>query len=142
MEAAPRSATDGILLHQAIADRLGLHVTDLRCLQALGAAGRATAGELAERTGLTTGAVTRLIDRLESAGWVARSPDAEDRRRVIVTPIASRMEAAAPFYSRVAAGWRDILSGYDDEALALLVDLFDKMHAMSTREIARVRCET
>lgn len=137
--AAPRSATDGILLHQAVADRLALHVTDLRCLQALAEAGQATAGELAERTGLTTGAVTRLVDRLVAAGWVRREHDTADRRKVIVTPVAEKVATIGPLYAGVAAGWKEIVSHYDDAELALVLDLFERLHVMSMREIARLR---
>src|SRR4029450_8679077 len=67
--AAQTSTTDGILFHQAIADRIGLHVTDLRCLNVLAQAGALTAGELGQQLGLgTTGAVTRMVDRLTRGG--------------------------------------------------------------------------
>src|SRR5947199_8239075 len=93
---AQRAATDGILFHQAVADRLGLHVSDLRCLNILLDAGSLPAGEIGERTGLTTGAVTRMVDRLEQAGYVHRGPDPADRRRVIVSPVAERLATIAP----------------------------------------------
>src|SRR5215470_10658835 len=88
---AQRAATDGILFHQAVADRLGLHVSDLRCLTILYETGSVSAGELGERTGLTTGAVTRMIDRLERTGYVRREPDPADRRRVIVSPVPGQI---------------------------------------------------
>src|SRR5262245_29900394 len=73
-----------IMFHQAIADRLGMNVTDHKCADLLERNGPMTAGELAEQTGLTTGAITGVIDRLEQAGFVRRAPDPGDRRRVIV----------------------------------------------------------
>src|SRR5437762_12824741 len=83
---AQRAAADGILFHQAVADRLGLHVSDLRCLNVLMEAGSAPAGEIGERTGLTTGAGTRMVDRLERAGYGRREPDPAARRPVLVPP--------------------------------------------------------
>src|SRR6516225_8343013 len=64
--------TAAIMFHQAVADRLGLNPTDHKCLDLVHRAGGATAGDLAEWTGLTTGAITGLIDRLERAGFVRR----------------------------------------------------------------------
>src|SRR5579863_9203972 len=73
-----------ILFHQAVADHLGMLVTDHKCADILLRAGPITAGELAERTGLTTGAITGVIDRLEKAGFARRAKDPNDRRRVII----------------------------------------------------------
>src|SRR5579859_7952644 len=79
------------LLSQSVALRLGMHPSDLECLAFLADHESVTAGRLAEVTGLTTGAVTRMIDRLEQAGYVRRLADSTDRRRVLVEPIAERM---------------------------------------------------
>src|SRR5690606_41886714 len=83
--AGQRSATDAVMMHQAVADRLGLHVTDLRCLNLLRLGGPATSGELAARTGLTPGAVTRMSDRLLKDGYVSREHDESDRQRINVS---------------------------------------------------------
>ena len=74
------------------ADALSLAPTDLVCMCLLQLNGSATAGWLAEQTGLTTGAVTGMIDRLERAGYVRREPDPKDRRRVIVQPDLQRWD--------------------------------------------------
>lgn len=74
-----------------MADRLGLTRTDLVVLGLLGLRGPQTAGQLADATGLTTGAVTGVIDRLERAGYARRAPDQGDRRRVIVTLLPERL---------------------------------------------------
>jgi DNA-binding MarR family transcriptional regulator len=138
--AAQRSTTDGILFHQAVADRLGLHVTDLRCLNLLAQAGPLTAGELGEQTGLlTTGAVTRMVDRLERAGYVRRQIDPRDRRRVIVQPVPERLAAIAPLYQGMAAAWGDLLAAYGEEQLALFLELFERMHRLSRQELARLQ---
>ena len=73
-----------ILVHQAVADRLGLNVIDLRCLRLARDAVEPTAGHLAKITGLTTGTITGLLDRLERARFIRRERDPEDRRKVIV----------------------------------------------------------
>ncbi len=69
------TVADGVALQQAIADHLSLSPSDLRAVTALMRAGTATAGDLAEASSLTTGAATRMIDRLAKAGWVVRHPD-------------------------------------------------------------------
>ena len=136
---AQRAATDGILFHQAVADRLGLHVSDLRCLNVLMEAGSAPAGEIGERTGLTTGAVTRMVDRLERAGYVRRQPDPADRRRVIVSPVADQMARIAPMYTGMAQAWATAMGDYDEDQLALILTLFDRLHDITQTQIAQVR---
>ena len=82
-----------VILHGLRAsDALSLAPTDLVCMCLLQLNGPATPGWLAEMTGLTTGAITGMIDRLERAGYVHREPDPEDRRRVIVKPDLRRWD--------------------------------------------------
>ena len=82
-----RISAQSVMFSQAVAERLDLNPTDLECLGIIGETGALTAGQLAELTGLTTGAITGVIDRLERAGYVRREQDASDRRRVIVQPV-------------------------------------------------------
>src|SRR5690606_6880522 len=86
LRAAPALVAAGLDFHAAVAESVGLSLTDLRYLH-LVTEGPVTAGDLARRTGLTTGAVTRVIDRLQRAGFVRRAADPSDRRRVIVEPV-------------------------------------------------------
>ena len=83
-------STETILFHQAVADVLGLHITDHKCMHFIHRYGAMPAGKLAELTGLTTGAVTGIIDRLEEAGYVRRTDDSKDRRRTIVEPVRNK----------------------------------------------------
>ena len=99
---AGEQAVKTVLFQQAIADRLGLNTTDLMCLSFLSDTEPLTAGQLAEATGLTTGSVTVMIDRLEKAGYVQRERDPTDRRRVIVRPLTERIERdIAPLYASI-----------------------------------------
>jgi DNA-binding MarR family transcriptional regulator len=136
---AQRAATDGIVFHQAVADRLGLHISDLRCLNILLEAGSVPAGEIGERTGLTTGAVTRMVDRLERAGYVRREPDPADRRRVIVSPVPGQIARIGPMYAGMAQAWATAMSDYDEDQLTLILTLFDRLHEITQAQIARVR---
>lgn len=138
-EAAERSSADGILFHQAVADGLGLHVTDLRCLSVLRRIGEGTAGDLARHTGLSTAAVTRMLDRLESAGFIRREHDTADRRRVIVRVEPSRALELERAYRGMSQGFAEVLSGYTDAELRTFLDLFDRLHELSQAQLERLR---
>ncbi len=131
------------LLNQGISDRLGINGTDLQCLSVLGTAGPIAAGQLAERTGLTTGAVTGVVDRLEKAGLVRRERDSVDRRKVIVQPLSDEeLRARAP---ELDAVFRSILAGaegeatYTDEQLDLIVQFIRRSHPVIQNQIAALR---
>src|SRR5215212_837039 len=79
-------STSTVLAATAIAQKVGMGANDLRCGELLVRNGPMTAGELAKATGLTTGAITGIVDRLEKAGWAQRRADPGDRRRVVIYP--------------------------------------------------------
>ncbi len=91
----------GSLFGQTVAIRFGLTESDIEALEVLLDTGSATAGRLSELMGLTTGAVTRVIDRLEQAGYVRRVPDPADRRRVIVELVTEQTAAVESTLDRV-----------------------------------------
>ncbi|MET7298824.1 MarR family transcriptional regulator [Embleya sp. NPDC005575] len=119
-----RHYLSAVMLHgHASAKACGLGATDLYALNTLDLAGAMTPGELGARTGLTTGPTTRLIDRLEQAGYVRRVPSYADRRKVIVEPIAKPSgltEAMSGARDRVGT----LLRSYTPEQLATLFDYF------------------
>jgi DNA-binding MarR family transcriptional regulator len=122
-----RRYLDAVGLHgQASAEAAGLHPTDWYALSVLDLAGPLTSGELATRINLTTGATTRLIDRLERAGRVRRSADPGDRRRVVVEPIPDPAvdldTILAPVRQRIAALFGD----YSADEVRVLFDYFAK----------------
>src|SRR5262249_21535723 len=79
-----RLGAELVLLARGVADRLKINITDLQCLAVVVSGGPMPAGQIAEAAGLTTGAITGVLDRLEKAGLVQRESDPADRRRVIV----------------------------------------------------------
>jgi DNA-binding MarR family transcriptional regulator len=127
-----------VLLSQAVAARLGLSPADLETLDLLGAHGPLTAGRLAELTGLTTGAITGVVDRLEREGLVRRERDAEDRRRVIVHPVPERTRAIARLYDPLARAMAELHGRYTNEQLALMVDYTRRGNAIALEHIERV----
>ncbi len=110
------------LLGAASAERIGINVTDLNCLNILALTGSMTAGELARQTGLTTASITGVLDRLEEAGFVRRERDSGDRRRVIVRLDSVRgLRDVAPVFTPVVEAWRAAAAAYTDEQLSLIL---------------------
>jgi DNA-binding MarR family transcriptional regulator len=108
--------------HDAVAAYLGLNRTDLRCLDILDLAGRRTAGELAARMGMSTGAVTAMLDRLERAGYVQRLRDLGDRRRVLVEPTELAGERGQEIYAPFGEQVEPMFARFTDAQLALVRD--------------------
>ncbi|MFI6985232.1 MarR family winged helix-turn-helix transcriptional regulator [Embleya sp. NPDC050154] len=120
-----RQYLDAVGLHgMAGAEAAGLQPTEWYAVSLITLVGRITSGDLAARTGLTTGATTRLIDRLEKAGYVRRSSDAADRRRVIVEASAETFpdieDVVAPARRLIA----EVLDRYTPEQREVLFDYF------------------
>ena len=134
-------STETIMFHQSVADVLGLHITDHKCLDLIRQYGAMPAGRIAELTGLTTGAVTGIIDRLEKAGYVRRANDPKDRRRTIVEPIRNKkwerkIEAIfIPFHERM----HKLLSSYSDGELNFLLDVLTKSIEQTREESIKLR---
>ena len=142
-EALRESSGLGVLLSQAVADRVGMNPTDLESLDVLVRHGPMTAGRLAELTGLTTGAVTGLVDRLERHGYARREPDPTDRRRVIVRALEEdAMRDLGPPYEPMTRAMGELVARYSDEELAVVLDFVTRAAAMTTQVIAQVRAET
>ncbi|MFD0023717.1 MarR family winged helix-turn-helix transcriptional regulator [Streptomyces sp. NPDC058382] len=128
------------LFNQAVADRLGLHPTDLQCLNLLSLeAAPVTTGRIAELTGLTTGSATRLVDRLERAGYVTRARDTVDRRRVLVATVPERMTEFGAVWEQLNAGWAAMFEGYDDAEVALLIAHMRRTVELSAVQVAGLR---
>jgi DNA-binding MarR family transcriptional regulator len=133
-------STATILFHQAVADRLGMHLTDHKCADILLRAGPITAGELARRTGLTTGTITAVIDRLENAGFVQRAKDPGDRRRVIIEPLRERIEEKiGPLFESMARAMAELSAQYSTQELAIIRDFTARAHQGAYEEIRKLR---
>jgi DNA-binding MarR family transcriptional regulator len=132
-----------VMFHQAIADRLGLHVTDHKCADLVLRHGPMTAGALANLTGLTTGAITGVVDRLEGAGLARRVPDPEDRRCVVIEIIqhSKQSTAVANLFKGIAQATNTLLERYSDDELALLLDVVDRLNTLSREETLKLRAQ-
>lgn len=139
MRAGRETSRLSMVFRYAIAERLGLTVSDLECLDYLADAGSATAGQVAERTNLTTGAVTSMLRRLQQAGYVTAERDPADRRRVIVTLRPERAAELEQPYERFADRAERLIEGYSVEEVMLLVRHHDRMQAMYLAELDHLR---
>jgi DNA-binding MarR family transcriptional regulator len=128
------------LFNQAVADHLGLHPTDLQCLNLLTLErGPVTTGRVAELTGLTTGSATRLVDRLERAGYVVRERDAADRRRVLVATVPEKAAEFGRVWERLGGEWSALFDDLDEAQLGLIVDHMKRTTDFSAAQVARLR---
>ena len=134
-----QTSGQSVLLSQIIADKVGLSPTDLECMGYLEDAGAMTAGRLGELTGLTSGAVTRMIDRLERARYVRRRSDPADRRKVLVELVPGRIAEFERFYGPMAKGASEFLERYSDKELALIAELLEHMLAFSRTQTQRIQ---
>lgn len=120
----------------AVCELLGINRSDNTALDVLERAGRMTAGELARELGLTTGAVTALIDRLEKAGYLRRVADPTDRRRVLVelTPLTHGVTGL--IYGPIARGYQQLARRYSLEDLELILDFMRSGNALDEQRRA------
>ena len=129
----------GSFFGQTVAIRFGLSESDVEALEVLLDTGAATAGRLSELMGLTTGAVTRVIDRLEQAGYVRRVPDPADRRRVIVELVPEKMAAVEATMARFGEKSATEIGRYSDAELAVINDFLTRMAAITRDEANALR---
>src|SRR5579864_4986189 len=139
-----RLGAELVLLSQSVADRLKINVTDLQCLAVVSSAGAMTAGQVAEATGLTTGAITGVIDRLEKAGLVRREDDPADRRRVMVRALpgdalANRDPGVSAALAGLTAAATELYEGYSERELQLVVDALARAHPVLLEHVAGLR---
>ncbi|WP_411102569.1 MarR family winged helix-turn-helix transcriptional regulator [Streptomyces sp. cmx-4-9] len=122
-----------IVGQQEFARKLGVGVTDLVCFAYVLAAGEepVTAGDLAVRAHVTTGAVTGIINRLERGGFVTRQPDPADRRRVRVVAVPEATERVTAIYGPYYARLAELFAQYTPEQTAVLTDWFRRAGALA-----------
>jgi DNA-binding MarR family transcriptional regulator len=120
-------------------EKLGVNRTDLRCLNIIENQGPMTAGRLAELSGLTTAAVTAVLDRLERAGYARRVRDQEDRRQVLVEITPLLAERATPIWGPLGEEARAVLLRMSSDELESLMAFYRMGIELNERHIERVR---
>ena len=116
-----KSSAQGAIYAAAVADSAGVSSSDMDCMDFLNLEGRMTAGRLAELTGLTTGAITGVVDRMEKAGLVRRERDAEDRRKVFIAPAKESMAKLGQLYEPLQRAMQKQSGRYTDAEVRLLL---------------------
>ena len=134
-----RHGAANVLFHNAMAAKIGVSPSDLRCLSILDAMGPMSAGELAQASGLSPAAITNLLDRLEAAELVVRDRDPQDRRRLVVSASPQARERIAPFYASMARSWQQVLAGFDEDELAVVLRFLQNSGDMLRQEMDKLR---
>lgn len=119
--AVRRSSALGVIFGQTVANRVGMSSSDLEGLDFLNIEQRMTAGRLAELTGLTTGAITGMVDRLEKAGFVRRERDDSDRRKVFIAIVPESIAKVGRYYEPLQKAVQRDWESYTDTELKLLL---------------------
>jgi DNA-binding MarR family transcriptional regulator len=133
---------EGSLFGQRVAIRFGLSESDIEALEALIDTGASTAGALGDLMGLTSGAITRLIDRLEQSGYVRRVADPADRRRVIIEVVPDKIAAVKELLDTVRARESAELGSFSESELRTINEFLSRMADVARTESTRLHSDT
>jgi DNA-binding MarR family transcriptional regulator len=133
-------STQTVFLHQAIAQSFGLNATDTKCVDLILShpVGSVTAGQLSAMTGLTTGAITHILDRLEKRQIIERVRDTRDRRRIFIRVNPQSLEPLMPQYEAIGKAFTDLVDQYSDEELQLICDYMEKASAVANQQLVNI----
>jgi len=117
----------------------GLNATDMECLRLLFQKGTATPTELARHTGLTSGATTAMLDRLEKVGLIERRPNPNDRRGTLIAPEKSSAEKMASWFESARKAQDALMSTYSENELEIIADVFERFAKLWDEEREKVQ---
>jgi DNA-binding MarR family transcriptional regulator len=138
MLALRRSSAAGVLHGQTIARQAGINSSDMECLDLIIMSGPSSAGEIGRRTGLSSGAVTGLIDRLEKLELVERVADPNDRRKVLVRVREDRIGPIASQFTPLETRMQALLAGFSREELSTLLDFTERSSEILLERVAEL----
>jgi len=127
------------LFRNAMSEWAGLNTTDMECLRLLFSKGIATPSELARHTGLTSGATTAMLDRLEKAGLIERRPNPNDRRGTLIAPEKSGAEKMASWFESARKAQDELISSYSESELEIIADVFERFAKLWDDERKKVQ---
>jgi DNA-binding MarR family transcriptional regulator len=130
-----------IMFHSAVAERLGLSASDHRCFDYILRMNGVTAGQLSKFTGLTSGAITGVIDRLEKAGFAKRQPDSHDRRKVIIVPLPDRLPEMGKLFESLSRNMAATMAHFSEKESAVLVDFMQRAINVMQEENLKLRAQ-
>jgi DNA-binding MarR family transcriptional regulator len=134
-----RHSTAAVLMHQALAEFLGVGPTDLQCLDLLRERGALTGSELAAITGLTTGAITGVVARLERTRYLSRESDPHDKRRQILRPSLERTPDIRKMFEPLHKELALLLGEFDGEELRAIAAFLERSRDLAYRHMALIR---
>jgi DNA-binding MarR family transcriptional regulator len=127
------------LFRNAMNEWAGLNATDMECLRLLFQKGIATPSELARHTGLTSGATTAMLDRLERADLIERRPNPDDRRGTLIAPAESAAEKAASWFESARQAQKELISSYSESELEIIADVFERFTKLWDQEREKIQ---
>lgn len=127
------------LFRNAMDGQAGLNATDMECLRLLFNQGVSTPSELARGTGLTSGATTAMLDRLEKAGLVERRPNPDDRRGTLIVPTKDSAVRVAAWFESARKAQMELVSSYSEAELEIIADAFEKFVRLWDDERAKIK---
>lgn len=130
-----------VLFQQNMAQKIGVSHTDLKSAEILNETGPITAGELSKITGLSTGSVTALINRLEKSGYVKRERDQLDGRKVMIMPIPERQEQIKSHYQSLSMATKELCSAYNKQELILINQFVEEITKIMDKENDKLMSE-
>jgi DNA-binding MarR family transcriptional regulator len=123
-----------VLFRHVVGDMLGVNATDMECLGVVFFKRVATPSELAQYTGLSSGATTAMLDRLEKSELIARRPNPKDRRSTHIALVPESAEKLAPWFAELRAAQEQLVASYSESELELLADFFTRSVRMWEEE--------
>ncbi|XEC94313.1 MarR family winged helix-turn-helix transcriptional regulator [Paenibacillus tarimensis] len=142
IETSKRQSTLTVMFHQSVAAFLGLNITDHKCLDFLLAMGKATAGQLSEITGLTTGAITHVLNRLEKAGYVKRTKDPDDRRIVYAEPVYENLQSIWEVFGPLQTAMSDLYTRYSPSEIRTILDYIERSNQILAHQAELLRMKS
>ncbi len=135
-----KMSTQTVFLHEALAQTAGLNATDTKSIDLIlrGPNGSVTAGWLSDATGLTTGAITHILDRLEKRRFVERVRDTHDRRKVFIRVRPESLEPLVPKYEAIGRAYMQLVEKYSDQELQLICEYMEDACKVSERELGKL----
>lgn len=127
------------LFRNAMDEWAGLNTTDMECLRLLFLKGIATPSKLARHTGLTSGATTAMLDRLEKAGFIERRPNPDDRRGTLIVPAESASEKVASWFESARMAQDELISSYSESELEIISDAFERFVKLWDQEREKIQ---
>lgn len=127
------------LFQNTVSEWAGLNTTDMECLRLLFLKGTATPSEVARHTGLTSGATTAMLDRLEKAELIERRPNPNDRRGTLIVPAKLAVEKAASWFESARKAQDELISSYSENELRIIADVFEQFTKLWDREREKIQ---